>query len=184
MVDRKFLLGIYMTRIVATLELYDRQSSFTDARGYEPLAGKSPLVVPLPINGVAKSDGNKTGKGENLSEMSEGELLSSATALGSGLQRMCSSLPVEERFDNQFDTSLYCKNRTEWQNTWEETGQISKTELQGTRQNRYNVKGKQKTERLVGFVTIQIANMSLEEVELYKHTYIGDASPTKRYEID
>jgi hypothetical protein len=36
----------------------------------------------------------------------------------------------------------------------------------------------------VGFVPIQIANLSLEEVELPKHTYVGVASPTHCYETE
>jgi DNA-directed RNA polymerase specialized sigma subunit len=31
----------------------------------------------------------------------------------------------------------------------------------------------------VGFVPIQIVNLSLEEVELHKHMYVGVASPTR-----
>ena len=40
MVDPECLPGIHVARVVATLEVYDKQSSFTDARGCNPLVGK------------------------------------------------------------------------------------------------------------------------------------------------
>ena len=76
MVDTQGLPGIYVARIVATLEVCDK-SSFTDARGWNPLVGKSPLVVsPQKKCRVAGSDSSKcvansngkTGTGENHSD--------------------------------------------------------------------------------------------------------------------
>jgi hypothetical protein len=58
MADPECLPGIYMARLVATLEVCDKMSS-SDARGLDPLVGKSPLVVTVPpqLKGVASSDG-------------------------------------------------------------------------------------------------------------------------------
>jgi hypothetical protein len=47
MVDPGYLPGIYMARLVATLQMYDKMSS-SDALGSEPLVGKSPSVVSVP----------------------------------------------------------------------------------------------------------------------------------------
>jgi hypothetical protein len=41
-----------------------------------------------------------------------------------------------------------------------------------------------KRDCLVGFVPIQTANLSLEEVELTKHTYVGIASPARCCETE
>jgi hypothetical protein len=63
-----------MARLVAALEVCEKMSS-SDARGSDPLVGKSPLVVSVPpqLKDVASSDGrSKTGAGENLPEMSRG----------------------------------------------------------------------------------------------------------------
>ena len=45
-------------------------------------------------------------------------------------------------------------------------------------------KGKRKKDSLVGFVPIQIVNLSLEEVQLRNQKYVGMAKPTQCYEID
>jgi hypothetical protein len=107
MVDPECLPGICMARLLAALEVCDEMSS-SDARGSDPLVKKSLLVVSVSpqLKGVVDSDGkSKTGAGEHQPEMSEGGLLSSATVKRSDLQAECSSLPVENRFGNQDDTS-------------------------------------------------------------------------------
>ena len=182
MVDAECLPGIYMARILAALEVCDKQSSFTDARGWNPLFGKSPLVVSPQIFGVASSDGgqvassdcSKTGMGENQQEQPEGGPLSSATVPGSDLQEARSSLPVENGFVTHVDT------KRNYDGSAEETGQMNKVDTH--KMNKRT--GKSKRECVVGFVPIQIVNLSLEEVELHKHTYVGLASPTQNNEID
>jgi hypothetical protein len=113
MVDSECLPGIYMARLVATLEVCDKMSS-SDARGSDPLVGKSALVVSPQLKGLASSDGrNKTaGAAENLPEMSDGGLLSSATVPECDLQAMCSSLPVENRVGTQVDTNQNYQSST------------------------------------------------------------------------
>jgi hypothetical protein len=105
--------------------------SSSDARGVDPLVGKSPLVVTVSpqLNGLASSDGVSkiTGAGENQSAMPEGGLLSSATVTRSDVQAGCGSLPVENRVDIQADTNRNHQRNEQWQDVIEEQGQISTT---------------------------------------------------------
>jgi hypothetical protein len=66
------------------------------------------------IDGLASSNFNNTGTGENLSVMPESGPLSSATVLRRDLQRTFRSLTVENKFGNQVDTHLNCDVRTKW----------------------------------------------------------------------
>jgi hypothetical protein len=103
--DSGCLPGVYMARLVATLEVY---KSSSDARVSEPLVGKSPLAVsvsPSCVN-IASSDGKNqiTGSGETLPEEPEGGLLTLTTVKQSDLQTQCNSLPVESKVGNGVGT--------------------------------------------------------------------------------
>ena len=160
MVDPECLPGIHVARVVATLEVYDKQSSFTDALGWNPLVGKSPLVVSPKENYVASSDGTKTGMGENHSQVPEGGLRSKGTIPGSDLQRVRSSPPIENKFGTENDIK---------ENYLDSAGDVGQIKMLDSHKN-----DKRKTRNtrdcLIGFVQIQILNLSLEEVRLNKHT--------------
>ena len=81
---------------------------------------------------------------------------STSTAPGSDLQRMRSSLPIENKFGTQVDTK---------QNYLDSAGDIGQMKMLDSHKND---KGKTRSTRdcLIGFVPIQILNMSLEEVRL------------------
>ena len=177
-VDPECLPVIYVARIVATLEVYDKQSSFTDARGWNTFVDKSPLVVSLQKYEVASSDGSKcvassdvskTDTGENHSQLPEGGLRGTATVPGSDLQQVRNSLPIENKFGTQVDTKQNCLDSTE------DIGQME------VLNNYESNKGRTRSTRecLIGFVPVQILNLSLQEVKLSKHTYVGFASPTQ-----
>jgi hypothetical protein len=69
----------------------------------------------------------------------------------------------------------------EWQDAIGEKGQIFKVntlESQKEVLRKCGKRSRSKRDCLVGFVSMQIANLSLEEVQLLKHVYVGVASPT------
>jgi hypothetical protein len=117
--DPEGLPGIYMARIVATLENCDVSS--LNASGSEPyvVAEKSPLVecVFSPHDKfVASRDGSafvtssddgvlKAGSGECLPELPGGGLPVATTGHRDDLQAESSSLPVENICGNQVDTN-------------------------------------------------------------------------------
>jgi hypothetical protein len=123
-----------MARLVAELEMCGKMSS-SDARGVDPLVGKSQLVTVCPqLTGVASSD--EIGK--------------------------------------------------EWRDVIERQGQISKVvtvKIQKDTIRKFEKQTGSKRDRLVGFVPIQIANLSVE-VELHRHMYVGVASPARCCEIE
>ena len=57
------------------------------------------------------------------------------------------------------------------------TGEIGTKEM-GTQENR-NPGPRKGGSEIMGYVPLQIINLSLEEVELSKHMYVGTASPTE-----
>ena len=156
--------------------------ALTDARGWNPLVEKSPLVVsPQKKCKVAGSDSSKcvassngkTGTGENHSQMPEGGLSCTATVPGSDLQQVRRSLPIENKFGTQVDTH---------QKYSDSAGRIEQKEvLSDYESDKKRIQSIR--ERVIGYVPIQMLNLSLEEVTLNKHTYVGVASPTQNDEI-
>ena len=116
LIDPEGLPGIYMARIVATLEVVDA----SDASGSDPLVvGKSPLVQlesprvkfaagsneNAPVTG---SDGCslKVGAGKCQPKLPEGDRGIMITCHKGDLQIQNRSLPVESGYGNQVDTLL------------------------------------------------------------------------------
>ena len=188
LVEREGLPGVYMARIVATLEHCGNMSS-SDVGGSSPLVvnvKKSPLVVSIvsPYEKcVASSDGServagcdgnlivthggngfpKAGSGECLPEVPEGCLPVAATSHRDDLQAGRGSLPVANQIGNQVDTPYNRKIQ-------KKIGQskLSNCDLARKRDTRTQV---------LGYVPIQINNLSLEEMKLERQMYIGVASP-------
>jgi len=115
------------------------------------------------------------GTGESLPELPGGGLPAATTRHRDDLQVESSSLPVENGIGTQLDT------------TQKYVAQMDKKVLQGQNRNEIT-KPRDKKEimkqdqgknriQLLGYVPIQIVNLSLEEVELSRHRYIGVASP-------
>jgi hypothetical protein len=104
-----------MAPIVATLEKCNIVNSL-NARGSEPLVGKSPLVVSPQNKFIESSDSSalvacsddgilKAGSGECLPELPEGGLPVAATDHKVDLEVEDVSPTVEKRFGNQADTT-------------------------------------------------------------------------------
>ena len=112
---------------------------------------------------VTGSDGGllKAGSGECLPEMSGSGLPVAATRHWDDLQVQGGSVPVENLYGNQVDTT----NKIMAQ---DETGQRNIK-----RQKDATGKGKA---QVLGYVPTQIGNLSLEEIELSKQMYVGVAS--------
>jgi len=182
-VDPEGLPGIYMARVVATLEICSMSSS--DASGSEPYVvnEKSPLVeyVFSPRDKfVASSDGSakfvtssdgvlKVGSGECLPKLPDSDC-SAVTSHRDDLQARCGSLPVEKRFGNQVDTIF--KNAAQ-----REKGQVKERKIEIQNSTKQKRKDIQRKTQVLGYVPIQVVNLSLEEVDLEKQMYIGVASP-------
>ena len=120
LVEPEGLPGVYMARIVATLEHCGNMSS-SNVGGSPPLVvnlRKSPLAVftfsphekcvaGCDGNSIATHGGNgfpKAGSGEYLPEAPEGGLPAAATSHEDDLQVGRGSLPVENQIGNQVDT--------------------------------------------------------------------------------
>jgi hypothetical protein len=118
LVDPEGLPGVYMARIVATLE---SNLSSSNAGDSTPLVVKKSPLEPVEIlssprdEHAVKSDDSafpsvtirgsrKTGLGEGQPELPEGGLPATTTSPRSDLQAVSSSLPVENRIGNQVDT--------------------------------------------------------------------------------
>ena len=123
--------------------------------------------------------------GEDLPELPEGGLPHATTRRRNDLQLEISpSPPVENEIGIQVDT------------TQEHMAQADRIEIKGHKRKEISnpQKVKDATQRVtfknnkeiqvLGYVPIQIANLSLEEIELSKHRYIGVASPTQITDID
>jgi len=91
MVDPEGLPGIYMARVVATLDT--RKLSSVNTRRSDPLVGKSPLVYSTLIK-RSQSEAPQAGTGEHISGMLEGGRPSTAAVSGSNLQAERCPLPV------------------------------------------------------------------------------------------
>jgi hypothetical protein len=105
-------------------------------------------------------------------------LLVATTCHGNDLQTESGSLPVENTCGNQVDTI----NKT----------QVQKERLQGHKRKReisnavsttHKLKNIQRETQVLGYVPIQAINLSLEEVKMEKHMYIGVASPIRVIEV-
>ena len=56
-------------------------------------------------------------------------------------------------------------------------GHVGKEEKRGLDSTKVKLKNIQRKAQVLGYVPMQITNLSLEEVELGKQTYVGVASP-------
>jgi len=174
LVDPEGLPGVYLARVVATL---DSNVSSMNASGSPPymVNSKSSLVQHMfsprdkvnkfvaSCNGcslVTKHDGSslKVGTGECLLELPEGGLPVATTVPRDDLQAKSSSLPVENIFGTQVD--IHQINTAQVKRKDDNKGQRTKKRI-----------------LLLGYVPIQIANLSLEEINLEKQNYIRVASP-------
>jgi len=120
------------------------------------------------------------GAGECQPELPEDGLLGAPISHIGDLQAEISSLSVENRTGNYVDTN-YINMAQE--DKIEVTGPKSKeisSNLQNTRDATQRLPFKQRKKiQVLGYVPIQIANLSLEEIELGKYEYVGVASPTQ-----
>jgi hypothetical protein len=184
LVDPDGLPGIYMARVVATLQDNLSLSNVGDSPSYVVKLEKSSLVKSaFSPQGkfVASSDGSvditadvtssngKTGSGEYLPKLPESGLPVANTSHRDDLQTEDSSRPVENRIGTQVDTK---HKKSAQDNIGRFRIEIQNEFMQGNRKT-------QKRTQVLGYVPIQIVNLSLEEVELKKQTYIGIASPIK-----
>jgi hypothetical protein len=175
--------GIFVARTVATLE---SNLSSSNAGALSPLVvKKSPLEVievessPRVKCVVKKNDSafpsaaicgdRKAGLGECLPELPEGGygLPSTTTSHRGDLQATDSSLPVENRIGTQVDTLNVSKVQ-------KEKGQVDIVNRNSVKIER---KKNQKGTQVLGYVPMQIMNLSLEEVEVEKQRCVGVASP-------
>jgi hypothetical protein len=122
----------------------------------------------LDVAADVTSSNGKAGSGECLPRVPEGGLSVTATSRGNDLQAEGGSRPVENQFGNQVGTK------------YDKTTQGDKGQFSGkSRKDNIVNKGKQveKGIQILGYVPIQVVNLSLEEGELQKQTHIGEASP-------
>jgi len=185
LVEPEGLLGAYMARIVSTLQ--DNMSS-SNTGGAPPLVvEKSPLEPLKSVSSprgkfVTRSDGNafdtirsdsKNGSGECLPELPEGSLLATTTSHMNDLQAASSSLPVENRIDNQVDT-IYTSAAQR------KEGQV---EIESRNKIKQERKESQKGTQVLGYVPIQIVNLSLVEEKMGKKCTLGQPPPYKVTEL-
>jgi len=207
LVDPEGLPGVYLAHIVATLEYSKSSLNVSGSPPFMVNTEKSLLVksvfstgdqVDKPVvcgdgskfvascNGcspVTENDGGflKVGSDECLPKSPEGGLPVAATSHRDDLQAESSSLPVENRIGTLVDTHQIC------------TAQVDEKGIKGQKTNKEtetNTTKERRTQKgvqLLGYVPMQIVNLSLEEVELGKQRYIGVASPiqvddTQNYE--
>ena len=116
------------------------------------------------------------GAGECQPELPEDGLCAPISHIG-GLQAEISSLRVENRTGNYVDTTYF--NMTQ-EDKIEVTGCKRKeiSNLQNTRNATQRIPFKQRKKiQVLGYVPIQVVNLSLEEIEQDKYEYVGVASP-------
>ena len=193
--DPEGLPGIYVARIVATLDVFDVESSL-NAKRLKSFSGqqKSPLVdnIVLPpeelrkLKCVAGSDSSaaitvcdggvlNVGSGECQPECLEGGSVPVATtSRRNDLQAHDSgSLPVENSYGNHVDTNKL----NVAQGIKGKQGQVMRNKVNNVTSTINCKRVIQRDTQVLGYVPIQVVNLSLEEVELKKQTYIGVASP-------
>jgi hypothetical protein len=183
LVDQDGLPGVYMAWVVAMLNGNLSSSNVSGSLPFVVKSRKSSLVESVfspQGKFVAGSDGNvdvavdvtssngKADSGECLPQLPEGGLLVAATSHGNDLQAEGGSRPVENQFGIQVDTK-YDKTAQDdiGQPSWE--SRRDKV-VNGDKQI-------QKGTQILGYVPIQVVNLSLEEVKLERQTYVGKASP-------
>ena len=94
-------------------------------------------------------------------------MLVETTGQKEDLQAVSSSVPVENGIGIQVDTNYNeVAQRKEGQVKSKNHGEIEQERKKG-----------KKGSQVIGYVPIQIANLSLEEIKIGKQTYIGEASP-------
>jgi hypothetical protein len=187
LVDPEGLPGVYMARVVTTMENCD---SSVNVGGFTPVCGqcnKSPLVESVfSPRFVANGDGCpagsptgvggflKVGSGECLPELPEGGRSVATIRHRDDLQAENSSLPVENGNGNQVDTKHKITARKfEKKIQGHKSNEITKLQNQGKDINYCNKKKVQ----VLGYVPIQIVNLPLGEIEIVKNSYVRVASP-------
>ena len=185
LVDPDGLPDVYMARVVATLQDNLSSSNVGDSPSYVVNLEKSLLVKSVfspQGKFVASSDGSvdvtadvtssngKTGSGEYLPKLPESGLPVVTTSHWDDLQTEDCSRPVpaENRISTQVDTN----NKKKAQN-------IGRFRIKSQNEVMQRNQRTQKRIQILGYVPIQIANLSLEEVELKNQTYVGIASHIK-----
>jgi hypothetical protein len=99
--------------------------------------------------------------------IARGGLSAAATSHRNDLQAECSSLPVENGYGKQIDTTPSDKAQ-------EDEGQ-DKIQIQDSNARKgRKIRGKT---QVLGYVPNHIVNPSLEEIKLVKHVEVGVASP-------
>jgi hypothetical protein len=89
------------------------------------------------------------------------------------------SLPVENRYGNHVDT-----NRLDaTQKIRNKQGQVKRDRVENVTSTINCKRDIQRNTQMLGYVPIQVVNLSLEELELKKQTYIGVSSPVHVNEI-
>ena len=187
LVDPEGLPGVYLARIVATLNENMSSSNAGDLPPFMVNKVKSPLVEfvcsPYDEEYVNRDDSRQvalrggsisgSGTGECLPRMMGGGLPVAATDHRDDLQLRRSPLPVEVGIGIQVDT-------THPHAVYKEQGQ-DKLNEKGNNENERN-KGRQPLGKIqiLGCVPVQVANLSLEEITLEKWTRIGVPPPYKR----
>jgi hypothetical protein len=185
---KRCLPGIYLARVVATVRCNVDNEIFPGAHGVQPLVGvplgskdaeslNSPCINIKSGNckGVMTSQ-RQAGSGERQPESPKSSLQEADAdslleidignrGVAPGLQSAESSRPVENEFRNHTDTLRQIERHKG--NELKHTGETSDI---GTRET-----GGQ----IIGYVPIQIVNLSLEEITLTKRMYVGIASPTE-----
>jgi len=181
LVDPNGLPGVYMARVVATLPDNLSSSNVGDSLSYVVNLEKSSLVkseFSLQGKFVASSHGSvdvtaddtssngKAGSGECLPKLPESGLPVLTTSHRDDLQAEDSSCPVENRICTQVNTN------------YRKTAQDNIGRFRSKSQDEVQRNKKiQKRTQVLGYVAMQIVNLSLEEVELKKQTYVAIVSP-------
>jgi hypothetical protein len=176
MVDPEIWLpGIYIARVVATLK--NDKAISTGAHGSPrwsevPLGSKDAEKLNSPCGKFSDliTLQEKAGYGESQPELPPNNLrgiaVTSLQGVAIGLQEQEESfLPVENVFGNHTDTDIHNSGRKGTK--IKHTGEIEIKEL--WKQDR----------KIIEYVPVQIINLSLEEIQLPKHMYVGLASPTE-----
>jgi len=204
LVDPEGMPGVYLARVVATLENVKSSANVGGSDPFMITVNKSPLVdsVFSPHNKlIANCDESKSVAGSNSSfsfierdggflKVGTGECLPKLPEYGRSvaairhkddLQARGGSLPVENETGNQVDTKYKNTAQRSKKEKGHEKNEITKPQKQGdSMQNSYHSR---KKIQVLGYVPIQIANLSLEEIEINKNSYIGVASPIQNNEV-
>jgi hypothetical protein len=160
-------------------------------RKFEKVAGGDRKI---PQMQYVVGDDRKTGAGECQPELPDSSLPELDASPGRvtsyeknrDLRRIDSFHPVENSFGNQVDTKQNYKTCTAGLNSARGPGLEITREKQDTEklvQGEYKNQKGTKRDHVIGFVPIQVVNLSLEEIEMPKSTCVGIASPTENYAV-